>query len=91
MGAQTAAPHRADTEGLLGVGLIWGRVWGWRLCQSHREGGFSPSLSLEASAATGLEPFLVSNTLPGPQSISKPSHLEDAGEQSDCKGGTEKD
>lgn len=69
------------------------------LGQSERAGGYPGirgrgdfALSLAWRSAQPLDgPCLVPKTLPGPQSISKPSHLEDARDQNYSKWETEED
>lgn len=72
------------------MGLIWGRVWGWRLCQSHREGGFLTVLEPGGQGSHCTGAILGPKDSAWPSEHLKAPHLEDAGEQNDCKGGTEK-
>lgn len=90
MEAQTTAPHQAETEGLPSVGLIWGRIWGWMLCYSHRERGFLTVLETGGQCSHWPGAILGLKDSAWPSEHLKAPHLEDAEDQNDCRGGTEK-
>lgn len=71
--------------------MIWGRVWGWRLCQSQREGGFLTVLEPGGQGSHWTGAILGLKDSAWPSEHRKAPHLGDVREQNDCRRGTEKD